>query len=163
MEQLEIWQTISETTHNAIQDGLHRLSEHELLRRADEILRRMPVVGGAQPTAALLLRRYQFALRKELCEGPRPRSLPEDVEEQVRELTRAVMVTVDLNEGFSIEAAVLLARAGWRTSARGRRGRASNATGIRGNVSRKGGCPLGQGATRSYGGGGAPPPPVAPS
>ena len=111
MHHLEIWQTINPAVHAALLDGLHRLREHELLRRADELLLRMPTVGGTQPTAALLLRRYHGALQKELCDGREPRPLPEVVEDEVRELTRAVLVAADLNEGFSVEAAVLLALA----------------------------------------------------
>ena len=111
MHHLEIWQTINAAVHEALVDGSHNLSQAELLRRADDLLLRMPVVGGAQPTAGLLLRRYQGALQKELCTGREPRALPEVIEDEVRELTRAVMVAVDLNEGFSVEAAVLLALA----------------------------------------------------
>ncbi len=111
MHHLEIWQTINDAVHAALLDGAHTLSERELLRRMDDILLRMPIVGGTQPMAALLLRRYHGALQKELCNGRQPRPLPEIVEDEVRELTRAVMVTVDLSEGFSVEAAVLLALA----------------------------------------------------
>lgn len=107
---LEIWETINEASHAALLDDLHTLSEHELLRRADDALLNLPIVGGTQPTAALLLRRYRGALQKELCRGLEARPLPEIVEDQVRELTRAVMVAID-SEGFSVEAAVLLALA----------------------------------------------------
>ena len=111
MYQLEIWRTINEAVHNALVDGAHLLSENELLRRADDLLLRLPTVRGTQPTAALLLRRHHTALCKELCRGREPRPLPEVVEDEVRELTRAVMVAADLNEGFSVEVAVLLALA----------------------------------------------------
>ena len=111
MHHLEIWQTINQAVHNALLDEAHTLSERELLLRADDLLLRMPIVGGSQPTAALMLRRSQAALQKELCAGGAPRPLGDTVEDEVRELTRAVMVAVDLNEGFSIETAVLLALA----------------------------------------------------
>ena len=111
MHHLEIWRTINDAVHAALLDGAHTLSERELLRRMDGLLTRMPIVGGTQPTAALLLRRYHAALQKELCIGRESRPLPEIIEDEVRELTRAVMVTVDLSEGFSVEAAVLLALA----------------------------------------------------
>ncbi len=38
-------------------------------------------------------------------------ALPDVIEDEVCELTRAVMVSVDRSEGFSVEAAVLLALA----------------------------------------------------
>ena len=110
MQHLEIWRAINEAVHDALLDGDHRLSEQELFRRADELLRRLPVVGGTQPTAALLLRRYHTQLRKELCLGNEPRRLPDVVEDEVRELTRAVLVAID-SEGISVEGAVLLALA----------------------------------------------------
>ena len=111
MDHLEIWQTIHVAVHDALIDRLHLLSESALIERADALLREMPAVGGTQPTAALLLRRYRGALQKELCNGREPRPLPGAVEDEVRELTRAVMVAVDAHEGFSVETAVLLALA----------------------------------------------------
>ena len=111
MDHLEIWQTIQAAVHDALIDRLHLLSESALIERADALLREMPAVGGTQPTAALLLRRYRGALQKELCNGHEPRPLPGAIEDEVRELTRAVMVAIDVNEGFSVETAVLLALA----------------------------------------------------
>ena len=110
MQHLEIWRAINEAVHDALLDGAHRVSEQELFRRADELLRRLPIAGGTQPTAALLLRRYHTRLRKELCLGNEPRRLTDVVEDEVRELTRAVLVAMD-SEGFSIDVAVLLALA----------------------------------------------------
>ena len=111
MHHLEIWQTINAAVRAALLDGAHTLSERELLQRVDELLLRLPVVSGAPPTAVALLRRYHRALQRELCDGREPRPLPDVVEDQVRELTRAVMVTVVQDESISIEAAVLLALA----------------------------------------------------
>ena len=111
MRHLEIWDEINSAVHSALLDGAHTLSEHELMRQADDLLLRMPIVGGAQPTAALLLRRHWTGLQKELCSGREPHALPSVVEDEVRELTRAVMVAVDVSEGFSVEVAVLLALA----------------------------------------------------
>jgi hypothetical protein len=110
MDHLEIWQTIHAAVHDALMDRLHLLSESTLTERADVLLREMPAVGGTQPTAALL-RRYRAALQNELCTGREPRPLPGVLEDEVRELTRAVMVAVDAREGFSVETAVLLALA----------------------------------------------------
>ena len=108
---LEIWETIYQAVDGALDENLHRLDEHELMRRADEALLQLPIVGGTQPTAALLLRRNRGALQHELCLGREPRPLPAGIEEQVRELTRAVMVTMGGHEGMSVDIAVLLALA----------------------------------------------------
>lgn len=93
---LEILETINAAVRDALANNLDLLSEHELIERADALLRTLPVAGGAQPTAALLLRRYRGALQKELCDGRRPRALPG---------------AVDVSEGFSVETAALLALA----------------------------------------------------
>lgn len=112
MDHLEIWQTINQAVHRALLDGAHTRSEQHLLRQVDELLIGLPSVeGGAQPTATVLLRRYQATLQNELCDGRAPRPLPGVVEDEVRELTRAVMVAVAAEEGISAEAAVLLALA----------------------------------------------------
>ena len=106
---LEIWQTIIQTVDAALDDNLHYLDEHDLMRRADELLLNLPIVGGAQPTAALLLRRYRSALQHELCQGREPRQLPSGIEDEVGELTRVVMVVMGGHEGMSVDVAVLLA------------------------------------------------------
>jgi hypothetical protein len=111
MHHLDIWETINAAVHDALLDEVHTLGEAELLRRADALLLGLPSVSGSPPTAALLLRRHRAALQKELCAGRVPRPLPDVIEDEVRELTRAVMVSVDVSEGFSVEAAVLLALA----------------------------------------------------
>jgi hypothetical protein len=108
---IEIWQTINQAVHAALRDDRHHLSEHELIRDADELLLQMPTVSGSAPTAAQLLRRYRTALQHELCVGHQPRPLPPELEDQVRELTRAVMVVLGGHEGMSVEIAVLLALA----------------------------------------------------
>jgi len=110
MRHLEIWETINEAVHGALEDGLHRLDQNDLLERADALLRQLPTTGGTQPTSALLLRRYCGVLQKELCLAGVPRPRPEVIEDEGRELTRAVMVAMD-TEGFSVETAVLLALA----------------------------------------------------
>lgn len=111
MDRLEIEETIDEAVHDALLDGLHLLDQDDLLYRADDLLRRLPSVAGTPPTGALLLRRYRGALQKELCVGREPRPMPDVIEDEVREITRAVMVGAGLNEGFSVETAVLLALA----------------------------------------------------
>lgn len=108
---LEIWQTINKAVHASLEDELPYLAEHELMHRADELLLQLPIVGGSQPTAAQLLRRYRGALQHELCRGRDPRPLPDKLEDEVRELTRAVMVVMGGHEGMSVDIAVLLALA----------------------------------------------------
>lgn len=109
MSSRDIVDTINQAVRDALLDGAHLLSERELTERADDLLSRMPVVGGAQPTTGLLLRRYRGALQKELCVGRQPRPMPEIVEDEVRELTRAVIVAIESHEGFSVDISVLLA------------------------------------------------------
>ncbi len=109
MHRLELLETIDESVRQAIADGDHKLSQQQLFARADSQLRQLPVAGGSPPTAGLLLRRHHVALRKELCIGGDPRPMPERLEDEVRELTRAVIVAVGVGEGFSVETAVLLA------------------------------------------------------
>jgi hypothetical protein len=108
---LEIWQTINRAVHASLEDELPYLNEHELMQRADVLLLQLPIVGGSQPTAAQLLRRYRGALQHELCQGREPRPLPDELEDEVRELTRAVMVVMGGHEGMSVDIAVLLALA----------------------------------------------------
>ncbi len=108
---LEIWQTINRAVYTALEENLHYLSEHELMRRADESLLQLPIVRGSPPTAAQLLRRYRSALQHELCQGREPRPLPDELDDEVRELTRAVMLVMGGHEGMSVDIAVLLALA----------------------------------------------------
>jgi hypothetical protein len=109
MHHQTVWDDINTGVHDAISQGLDHLDEGDLINRSDAALSNLPVVGGQQPTTALLLRRYQTQLQSELCVGGRPRSSFDDVVDEVRELTRAVVVTLDTSEGISIENAVLMA------------------------------------------------------
>jgi hypothetical protein len=109
MHHSEIWQDINAAVHRAVRDQLVELHEHDLIEQSDRLLASLPVVGGQQPSTALLLRRYHSQLHQELCLDHRPRSSFADFEDELRELTRAVMVTIDADEGISVENAVLLA------------------------------------------------------
>lgn len=109
MQHSEIWQDINITIQRAINEGLHQADEAHLIDRSDALLTSLPVMGGQQPTTALLLRRYQRELHQELCAGQRPRATFNSVEDELREMSRAVIVTLDTNEGVSIENAVLIA------------------------------------------------------
>lgn len=108
MHHSEIWQDINTAVHRAIRDRLFELHDHDLIEQSDRLLASLPVVGG-QPTTALLLRRYHTQLHQELCEGNRPRATFGGLEDELRELTRAVIVTIDADEGISVENAVLIA------------------------------------------------------
>jgi len=108
MHHSEIWQDINTAVHRAVRDRLFQLDERDLTERSDDLLESLPIVGGAQPSTALLLRRYHTQLHHELCADNQPRSTLTSIEDELRELTRAVMVTVD-DEGISVENAVLLA------------------------------------------------------
>jgi hypothetical protein len=109
MHHSEIWQDINDAVHMAVRDRLFQLTENDLIERSDDLLAGLPVVGRAQPSTALLMRRYHTQLRHELCAGNQPRATFGSLEDELRELTRAVMVTIDADEGISIENAVLLA------------------------------------------------------
>ena len=109
MHHQDIWQTISVAVRRAVAEQAHLLSERALRRRVDQLLFRLPTTGRERITAALLLRRYRGALQHELCEQRRPRPLPASLEDQICELTRAVMVAVQRHVSFSVETAVFLA------------------------------------------------------
>jgi len=109
MHHSEIWQDINTAVHQAIRDRLFQLSENDLIERSDDLLANLPVVGGKQPSTALLLRSYHTQLHQELCDGNQPRATFGSLEDELRELTRAVVVTIEADEGISVENAVLLA------------------------------------------------------
>lgn len=109
MHHSPIWQDINNAVHQALTQQLHLLDEDDLIDRSDNVLANVPIASGAQPTTALLLRRYHTQLHHELCDGNRPRAQHESMQDELRELTRAVIVTIDSNEGISVESAVLLA------------------------------------------------------
>jgi len=111
MDELELIETLNGAVHKALLNNYHTLSEHQLIQLADETLVDMPTLSGAAPTAALLLRHYHSALHRELCVGQAPRDIPYVIEDEVRMLTRAVMVAIETQEGISVDASVLLALA----------------------------------------------------
>jgi hypothetical protein len=108
MHHSQIMQDINTVVDRAIDDRLHLLSEAELIRHCDALLRNLPVTSGPAPTTALLLRRYESQLHAELCAAGRPRFKAETVDEQLRELTRAVLATIGAGEGVPVEAAMLI-------------------------------------------------------
>lgn len=108
MHHSQIVQDINDAVHQALADNLYQLDEGELTKRADELLERLPVVGETQPTTEQLLRRYHVQLHAELCQNHQPRVRAETVEDEVRELTRAVIVTMGSGEALSVETAATI-------------------------------------------------------
>ena len=110
MSRTDIWRDISTSVQQALDVRLDRLNEAGLVHRSDALLARLPGITGAQPsTTAVLLGRYHALLHKELCRAQQPRTLAATVEDDLRELTRAVLMTVGIGEGVSVEAAVGMA------------------------------------------------------
>lgn len=109
MHHSAIWDDINTAIHAALSQGLHQLDETDLIERSDTLLASLPVVGNQQPTTALLFRRYQTTLQQELCSGRQPRMSYDSPEAELRDLTRAVVVTLDTSEGISVENAVVMA------------------------------------------------------
>src|SRR5580765_3645300 len=110
MYQTNLWQDITTSVHQAMAVRLDLLSEVSLVQRSDALLARLPGVSGAQSmTTATLFGRYHTRLHKELCRADQPRAVAASIEDDLRELTRAVLVTVGSGEGVSVESAVGMA------------------------------------------------------
>lgn len=110
MNQTTTWQDIATSVQRAIEEHLDLIPEDGLVQRSDMLLTRLPRHRGSQPVSTtLVLRRYHTALRQELCQGTQPRMISATVEDELRDLTRAVMLTIGSTEGVSVEAAVGLA------------------------------------------------------
>lgn len=109
MHHSQIVQDIHTAVHHALVDRLHELDEADLVERSDALLESLPVMGDEQPSTALLLRRYDLELHRELCQGSAPRIQAGSVEDELRELTRAVVVTMGGDEGLPVEGAALIA------------------------------------------------------
>ena len=110
MYQPDIWRDITTSVRQALEGRLDLLSGASLVHRSDVLLARLPSVSGSQPaTTAVFLRRYHTRLQKELCRGDQPRTVTATLEDDLRELTRAMLVTVGVGEGVSVEAAVGMA------------------------------------------------------
>ncbi|HEY0605635.1 MAG TPA: hypothetical protein VGD58_22115 [Herpetosiphonaceae bacterium] len=110
MNQPTTWQDIATAVHRALGEHLDVISEDSLMQRSDRLLAQMPRHSGSRTiSTALFLRRYHTALHQELCQGTQPRTTSATVEDELRDLTRAVMLTIGSTEGVSVEAAVGLA------------------------------------------------------
>jgi hypothetical protein len=110
MNQTTIWQDIGASVHQAILERLDLLPEEGLVQRSDSLLARLPSHVGSQPiSTGLFLRRYHTLLHEQVCRGTHPRTISASLEDELRDLTRAVILTVGVTEGVSVEAAVGLA------------------------------------------------------
>jgi len=110
MNQPTMWQDIATSVQRALGEHLDLIPEDDLMHRSDMLLAQMPSLSGSQPiSTALFLRRYHTALHQEMCQGNQPRLISATVEDELRDLTRAVLLTIGGTEGVSVEAAVGLA------------------------------------------------------
>ncbi|GAC1549803.1 MAG: hypothetical protein NVS2B7_25850 [Herpetosiphon sp.] len=108
MTDANLIETLNSAVHRALQNNYHQLNDHDLIVLADELLQTMPMMTAVKVGAAQLLRRYRPSLQRELCNGSAPIPLPAVIEDEVRILTRAIMVSIESQEGISVEACVLL-------------------------------------------------------
>lgn len=109
MDQLSIWQDINDAVRSAIDEGLYLLDQNALTAYSDALLARLPQLRNTNTTTVGLLRRYHMQLWQELCQDNRPRMQFNRLEDELRELTRAIVATIASDSGISIENAVLLA------------------------------------------------------
>lgn len=108
MHHSQIVEDINTAVHHAIRDDLHLLDEAALTARSDAMLQSLPIMGGQQPTTTALLRHYHSELHAELCVNHQPRIAAASVEDELRELTRAVVVAMGGDEGLPIDSAALV-------------------------------------------------------
>src|SRR6478736_4579683 len=102
MYQTDLWHQITTSVDQAIDVRLDLLDESRLMQRSDALLAGLPGVTGEQVvTTAALLGRYHAPLHKALCQAGQPRTVAATVEDDLRELTRAVLVTIGIREGVS--------------------------------------------------------------
>ena len=110
MYQTNLWQEITTSVQHIMDVRLDLLSESSLVQRSDALLATLPGLSGAQSvTTATLLGRYHTRLQKEVCRAAQPRVVGASIEDELRELTRAILVTVGIGEGVSVEAAAGMA------------------------------------------------------
>ena len=110
MEQTDIGRDITTTVQRALDARLDRLSEAALVHHSDALLAQLAGLRGAQQlTTRVLLQRYATPLHHELCRGTQPRIRAAPVAGELSHLTRAVILTIGITEGISIDAAVGLA------------------------------------------------------
>lgn len=110
MYQTDLWHDITISVRRALDEQRDRLSETRLVEHSDTLLASMPSLGGAhQTTTAALLRRYDAALHQAMCLDKQPRRTSASVVDELRDVTRAMILTLGPTEGVSTDAAVALA------------------------------------------------------
>lgn len=110
MYQTQLWHDITISVRRALEQRLDLLSDARLVQRSDALLATMPSLGGSQPTTtAGLLQRYDTPLHQAVCWDNQPRLTSATVADELRDLTRAMILTLGPTEGVSIDAAVALA------------------------------------------------------
>jgi hypothetical protein len=110
MYQTQLWNDITTAVRHALDERLDLLSDARLVQHSDALLATMPSLSGSQPTTtAGLLRRYDTSLHQAVCWDKQPRLTSATVADELRDLTRAVILTLGSTEGVSIDAAVALA------------------------------------------------------
>lgn len=110
MYQTELWHDITISVQRALDEHRDQLSETRLVQDSDALLANMPSVGGfGLTTTAGLLRRYDRPLHQVVCRDRQPRLVSATVADELRNLTRAMILTLGPTEGVSVDAAVALA------------------------------------------------------
>ena len=110
MYQIDISRDITASVQQALDRRLEQLNEVSLVQRSDALLATLPGLARSQAaTTAALLTRYHPMVHMELNRGHPPGTMPPTVVDELRELTRAVLLTVGIKEGVSVEAAVGMA------------------------------------------------------
>lgn len=103
MYQTDLWQDITTSVQRALDIRLDLLNESSLVHRSDALLARLPgIIDDATVTTATLMRRYQAELQKEWCYEYQLRVFAATLEDDLRELTRDVLVTIGISEGISV-------------------------------------------------------------
>jgi hypothetical protein len=110
MKQTTMQRDITTAVQRALLERRDLHATAGLVRQSDALLATLPSVRGSQqPTTAGFLWRYHTPLHQELCHGTQPHAPATTVEDELQDLTRAVLVTVGTSEALSIDAAVGLA------------------------------------------------------
>lgn len=110
MNQTELGHDITIAITRALDARRDQLTEARLVQHSDALLARLPsIVGAAPTTTAGLLRRYATPLHQVLCWDDLPSQTSATLADELRDITRAVILTTGPTEGMSIDAAVSLA------------------------------------------------------
>lgn len=110
MKQSAIQQDITIAVRQALHQRLDQLGEPALMQHSDLLLATLPGMRGAQPlSTAQLLLRYGPSLAGDVCRGNLAGIPAEHVQDRLGRLTRAVLLSVGVGEGVSVEIALGIA------------------------------------------------------